>query len=102
MSTPAESARHLLEEADAERRVAEAVKMIGVSFRLGHSLAVKPGLFGWRRLSPRPSEPEFQVLTSDESAALYRAAQIVRREALARAAELEARVGVSDGSGVPA
>lgn len=84
--------RALLAEADQARRTAEAVEMIGVSFRLGDKLAVKPGRFGWRSRFRRESEPEFRALNADESLALYRAAQIVRRECLKRAKELEARV----------
>lgn len=88
----AETARDLLARADRERRTAAAVEMIGVTFRLGQTLAVKPGLFGWRLMNRRPSEPEFRALTDAESLALYRAAQIVRKQALADAEALEARV----------
>lgn len=83
-----QSPRVLLERADRERAVAHGVEMIGVTFRLGNKLAVKRGLFG-RRVT---GTEEFRALTSDESMALYRAAQIVRREALAEAERLEAMV----------
>lgn len=82
-----ETARDLLARADQERRTADAVEMIGVNFRLGSALAVRRGLFGWRK-----STDGWRELTAAESLALYRAAQIVRREALAEAERLEARV----------
>ena len=79
--------RVILERADRERGVARGVEMIGVNFRLGLTLGVKRGLFGYRK-----SDGDFRALTADESLALYRAAQIVRREALANAEALEAKV----------
>lgn len=90
--------RELLELADRERRTAAAVEQIGVTFRLGGTLAVKPGRFGIRRMFHRGDrEPEFREMTGAESMALYRAAQIVRREALAEAERLEARVHAGPG-----
>jgi len=83
-----QSPRVLLERADRERAVAAGVETIGTTFRLGKALAVKRGLFG-RRAS---GSDDFRPLTSGESMALYRAAQIVRREALAEAERLEAMV----------
>lgn len=79
--------RALLAEADQERRIANAVESIGVTFRLGYTLAVKRGLFGTRNI-----DGGFRELNADESMLLYRAAQIVRKDALKRAAELESRV----------
>jgi len=84
--------RVILERADRERRTASAMDSVGATFRLGHTMAVKPGRFGLSRLARRPQEPEFRELTSAESELIYRAAMIVRREALAEAERLEASV----------
>ena len=88
---PEQTPRELLAEADRQRSIAAGAESIRSTFRLGMSLAAKRGLFGIRPLSRR-TDNEFRALSGSESMALYQAAEIVRREALARAEELEARV----------
>ena len=87
-----QSPRVLLQRADRERRTAEAVEDLLRAFRLGEPVGVKRGLFG------RIKGNEFRALTEAESLALYRAAQIVRRESLAEAEALESQVTTQKGA----
>ena len=82
--------RELLAQADEQRRVANGADGLMAVMRLGYNPATKRGLLGRPKAFTR--EPEWVPVDRDVAAAIYRAAGIVKSEALQRSRELEAQV----------
>jgi hypothetical protein len=90
-----ETPRDLIARADAARRTAEMADWARTKIRLRDKPIQRGGLLRFRK--DRPGDREC-VFSAEETAAIYDALAIVKRDALARADALDARVTTTEGA----